>query len=1200
MKHSFLTVLAVAATFSAVAAPRSEAPSLFRYMPKAKTEAVVAGDPQSPAESRRSRADVARVEALSPITMGLKKLPASDDLGYLDMPNGDVWYYTVVYDKETVNHESWTETLIKGFTLTVYDTKLNVVGTVEDAVTLGADETKLAQLQITPAVTKKFFNYDDKYEIMIGLAFNTSEFVNHYRTLVYTIGNNTPIATFQGYLTSAVDGATDAWSERFWLTFMTEEETTTPEVNGIMNTVDLVFKTYKSAGYSGMGDPVLTARVPQITVAGENAMPFITNVYDGKPWFAVNRMKYCWYEDPFDFTNDNPTPDNELMIDLYTLPNAWGATAELYSTTTIPSTATIDDLSFLYLGDFSYDNDLSFGRYSDDGLPSLIITRQHYISGNDGYTYDYYVYSSAPKSQTVNGEKKVTIAENVTGGYFMQDIKGFDPQVLFIEEDGDSYKFNFVSLITGQTEVSLPYNVADDIYLTVDTERIPSADGYIFAAAQTRGASQENGDVYTAMAYVKRDGQIDHVDYINVGKNVDLAMIYGYQDAFDPYIFNLDDNREYMALVKRKNDDGNGNHEELLVVTSDPDAEPLLQLGPDDEMGAIANIAFVNLDGDEPRLVVSYVKNYEYSFAAYELPLVGYEQGSGSRGRPFVITTVGGLQHISASPESYYVLGCDIDAAGHTFKTGSSYNFVGVLDGKGHTISNLELDRALFPTIMKPEDADYEAGVVRNLNFVNPVLNASAEDQGIIASFLTGATVSNVHAYGATVNSDGYDAGGLFGRVSLYSTISECSFNGTINAADNAVGGIAEVIMTSSTINACAFSGTINGGSEVGGIVASLNANAGGISDCHVDAVIKAKNTVGGIAGDSGRALIANCHVEGSIEATEAPRWGGGPKAGGIVGNLAPDYSALNPDDESTEPAGPAVKNCYVNLSSLSFSGQTSANEEYPGQNDTMHRIVGASVANAEPEVLDYDSDYNPVYGDPQKPDAGLEGNYAVASLNRVSDKIDDALTSTEGKSVALEDTSVDFFTTMGWKYGNDVDNPWNQTGDATHPELYFEGGLLTVTPAVATVEAGSEITFSLSLHGVEMTEELLEGFAFEIADETVAEAGDMEFDGKAVNIVVKGLAEGSTKITFGLNGKQAEADLTVVRNENSITEINGDKAAAISYVNYVARCDGSQLSVYNAAGSLLRQGRDAVSLADLPAGIYIVATDSASLKVVR
>lgn len=44
-----------------------------------------------------------------------------------------------------------------------------------------------------------------------------------------------------------------------------------------------------------------------------------------------------------------------------------------------------------------------------------------------------------------------------------------------------------------------------------------------------------------------------------------------------------------------------------------------------------------------------------------------------------------------------------------------------------------------------------------------------------------------------------------------------------------------------------------------------------------------------------------------------------------------------------------------------------------------MHRIVGASVANAEPDVIDYDSEYNPVYGDPREPDAGLEGNYAVA-----------------------------------------------------------------------------------------------------------------------------------------------------------------------------------------------------------------------------
>ncbi len=95
----------------------------------------------------------------------------------------------------------------------------------------------------------------------------------------------------------------------------------------------------------------------------------------------------------------------------------------------------------------------------------------------------------------------------------MQDIKGFDPQVLFIVEDGNSYKFNFVSLVTGETEVSLPYMIAENVYLTVDTERIPSADGYVFAAAQTRGASQDNGDVYTAMAYITRDGQVDHIDY---------------------------------------------------------------------------------------------------------------------------------------------------------------------------------------------------------------------------------------------------------------------------------------------------------------------------------------------------------------------------------------------------------------------------------------------------------------------------------------------------------------------------------------------------------------------------------------------------------------------------------------------------------------------------------------------------------------
>ena len=101
---------------------------------------------------------------------------------------------------------------IKGYKITVYNAALQEVGKVEDVVELGEKETKVAQIEVGTLITQKFFNYDASYEIMIGIACNTTEYVNNYRTKAYSIGNNTAIASFDGYYVSAVNTATDAWS----------------------------------------------------------------------------------------------------------------------------------------------------------------------------------------------------------------------------------------------------------------------------------------------------------------------------------------------------------------------------------------------------------------------------------------------------------------------------------------------------------------------------------------------------------------------------------------------------------------------------------------------------------------------------------------------------------------------------------------------------------------------------------------------------------------------------------------------------------------------------------------------------------------------------------------------------------------------------------------------------------------------------
>ena len=1212
------TIIAIAAAIAvgSVSAqakvPHGTSDALFPYMPKARAEVCQDGFGKPDAFQAKAPKGAVKVGAFK--TLNPNVLSKSSESGYLNAPDGSTWFFSIDYKTSETNS-------IQGFKITVFDSQLQEVGSVEDEIQLGENETRVAQLSIGPDLTQKFFNYDNSYEIMIGVATNTTAYVNNYRTRVYSIGKNEPVTTIDGYYCSAVNAAKDAWSEDFYITFYTSVETETPEVNGIENHLDNRFVTYKKAGYSGMGDPVIDVRFPEICTTGEYAIPVLSVVNDGKLWISFSHLKHCWFEDPYDYSNENPAPDNEMIVDVYTTGSGWNAAMEKYSTTTFPLETSADDLFFLYHGNFQYDNDLNL-TLSGDGTPSLYITKAHSIQGGDTFSYDYTVYSAAPKGETAAGVKKFDLAQGVSGGTFMTDIPGFAPQVMFIIPDGDGdVFFQFVNVNNGQVEHELDANLSDEdpnISLTANTDRVADKDSYLYYAPQTRGMSDENDDVHTQIVFVDpEEGTIVRTDDINLGQNVEYAQLYTGPEAFDPYLFNLDSDREYMALVKRKKASGTGIDEQLIIRSTDSSKAPLLELGPEEGKGNLANIFIANYGSKSPKLIVTYmdISDWKYTLQSYDLPLQLFENGDGTAENPYQISTVGGLKQLISAPEAHYAIVSDIDASGYPLDI-KDFEFTGSLDGRNHVISNLSLTgRALIPQLNRPADtaegvsanSDDLAGTVRNINFVNASLKNAASGQGLLVGTMSGGVIENVHAYESTVQGDD-DFGGLVGKARVYASISGSSFQGDLIGGEESstIGGIASSTMTSATIQACAFKGSITAGSGIGGIVGDLGNNAGKISDCHVNAAIKGKNTIGGIAATSGRSLIEKCHVQGSIEATEAPRWGGGPCVGGIVGDLQPDYGSLNPD-EPDEPTAPsfAVQGCYVNLSSLAYTGTPAESEEFPGQNDTMHRIVGKSVVNNEPEPIGYDeTTWEPIYSDePVAPDAGLANNYAVATLTVGSDKIEAAATSTEGASVASDETGISFFQELGWNYGNDTENPWNMTGDQFNPALYFEGGLLIFTPSEVTIEAEKEVTLHLQLVGEGITDEMIEGFTFEISDESVAEAGDMGIENGEIFIVIKGLKEGTANITAGIAGKQTQARITVNAAQSGVGSIEIESAGNISFNGNAVSAQGCAISVFSTTGTLVAAGSDTVSLDNVAGGIYIVtATDAkghrSSLKI--
>lgn len=1212
------TIIAIAAAMAvgSVSAqakvPHGTSDALFPYMPKARAEVCQDGFGKPDAFQAKAPKGAVKVGAFK--TLNPNVLSKSSESGYLNAPDGSTWFFSIDYKTSETNS-------IQGFKITVFDSQLQEVGSVEDEIQLGENETRVAQLSIGPDLTQKFFNYDNSYEIMIGVATNTTAYVNNYRTRVYSIGKNEPVTTIDGYYCSAVNAAKDAWSEDFYITFYTSVETETPEVNGIENHLDNRFVTYKKAGYSGMGDPVIDVRFPEICTTGADAIPVLSVVNDGKPWISFSHLKHCWFEDPYDYSNENPAADNEMIVDVYTTGSGWNAAMEKYSTTTFPLDTNADDLFFLYHGNFQYDNDLNL-TLSGDGSPSLYITKAHSTQGGDTFSYDYTVYSAAPKGETAAGVKKFDLAQGVSGGTFMTDIPGFAPQVMFIIPDGDGdVFFQFVNVNNGQVEHELDANLSDEdpnISLTANTDRVADKDSYLYYAPQTRGMSDENDDVHTQIVFVDpEEGTIVRTDDINLGQNVESAQLYTGPEAFDPYLFNLDSDREYMALVKRKKASGTGIDEQLIIRSTDSSKAPLLELGPEEGKGNLANIFIANYSSKSPKLIVTYmdISDWKYTLQSYDLPLQLFENGDGTAENPYQISTVGGLKQLISAPEAHYAIVSDIDASGYPLDI-KDFEFTGSLDGRNHVISNLSLTgRALIPQLNRPADtaegvsanSDDLAGTVRNINFVNASLKNAASGQGLLVGTMSGGVIENVHAYESTVQGDD-DFGGLVGKARVYASISGSSFQGNLIGGEESstIGGIASSTMTSATIHACAFKGSITAGSGIGGIVGDLGTNAGKISDCHVNAAIKGKNTIGGIAATSGRSLIEKCHVQGSIEATEAPRWGGGPCVGGIVGDLQPDYGSLNPD-EPDEPTAPsfAVQGCYVNLSSLAYTGTPAESEEFPGQNDTMHRIVGKSVVNNEPEPIGYDeTTWEPIYSDePVAPDAGLANNYAVATLTVGSDKIEAAATSTEGASVASDETGISFFQELGWNYGNDTENPWNMTGDQFNPTLYFEGGLLIFTPSEVTIEAEKEVTLHLQLVGEGITDEMIEGFTFEISDESVAEAGDMGIENGEIFIVIKGLKEGTANITAGIAGKQTQARITVNAAQSGVGSIEIESAGNISFNGNAVSAQGCAISVFSTTGTLVAAGSDTVSLDNVAGGIYIVtATDAkghrSSLKI--
>ena len=268
----------------------------------------------------------------------------------------------------------------------------------------------------------------------------------------------------------------------------------------------------------------------------------------------------------------------------------------------------------------------------------------------------------------------------------------------------------------------------------------------------------------------------------------------------------------------------------------------------------------------------------------------------------------------------------------------------------------------------------------------------------------------------------------------------------------------------------------------------------------------------------------------------------------------------------------------------------------------TAHRVVGYSAVNHDPEIVDeiYNEDtgeWEFVWGDPAAPEDKLADNYVIDSLAPIHAGTPEGAASTEGQGVAYDDIDQAFFENLGFGFlGYNAEQPWVIRGNRL-PAIYHEaaaGQFMQFESAMVSVVEGSSVSVRLLLDDIEF-----DSLTIESSDEAncIVTPTSLDEDGNAL-IDIEVVKEGNYTVTAS-NGI-----LSAVLQVSGTSGINGvTVTSAMSFDGSVIRAEGCAIIVYSLQGAVVAEGRDAVDMTGLPAGVYAATAVNAdgtrhSLKI--
>lgn len=272
--------------------------------------------------------------------------------------------------------------------------------------------------------------------------------------------------------------------------------------------------------------------------------------------------------------------------------------------------------------------------------------------------------------------------------------------------------------------------------------------------------------------------------------------------------------------------------------------------------------------------------------------------GDGTASDPYVVTNASGLQAMADDLGAQYVLGADVDAsatagwhggAGFVPIGDGSTPFVGRLDGRGHVVTNLTVNRS------------------------------DADAVGLFGVLGEGAEVSNLVLEGVNVRGSSA-VGALAGRLAGRS--SNVSVGGSV-AGHGAVGGIVGVLSAGAIERSTAEVDVTGSGQRVGGVVGTASGSAGDvvtIANVSSHGSVTGVDRVGGLVG-RGEAL----DLEASFAAAAVAATGGEADPGAVAGVIDGDATAVYWDVDAAGTDGAVGSGPIDGVKGLSTGRMTDA-----------------------------------------------------------------------------------------------------------------------------------------------------------------------------------------------------------------------------------------------------------------------------------